>query len=149
MSSSGFVPAPDAKREPNEYWVLLSAPPGAVIDLRQHDRLLRAAERVAGVRGAEFDDGADVARVKFFHRRAVAAVEQVELAEALGDLPRAVEHFLARVDVAREEPEQRELAEAGLVHRLEHKSNWLGLRERHRASETCGIPRGNFRAVHR
>src|SRR3954471_18625236 len=31
ISSSGFVPAPDSKREPKEYSVFLSAPPGAVI----------------------------------------------------------------------------------------------------------------------
>src|SRR6478752_4887538 len=30
ISSSGFVPAPDSKREPKEYSVFLSAPPGAV-----------------------------------------------------------------------------------------------------------------------
>src|SRR4051812_30477029 len=30
ISSSGFVPAPDSKREPKEYSVFFSAPPGAV-----------------------------------------------------------------------------------------------------------------------
>ncbi len=46
----------------------------------------------------EFDDSADVARAQLVGRRSISAIENVNLAEALGDFPVAVEKVLADVN---------------------------------------------------
>ena len=54
-----------------------------ILDLGQGDGVARAAQRVAGVRGAHFHDGAEVARAQHGHGSAALAVEHIDLADAL------------------------------------------------------------------
>ncbi len=118
-------------------------------DLGQRDDEARAAKRVAGVRLAQFDDGADVAGAQLGHGRALAAVEQEELAEAFAELAVAVHQFIAAVDGAGVEAKQRELADARLVHRLENVGDGLGLIEADGAGQTAGVACGHLLPVHR
>ena len=59
-----------------------------IFDFVQNHRLARTAQRVAGVCRTQLHDRTEIARAELLHRRALVAVEEVELAEPLGGLPR-------------------------------------------------------------
>ena len=81
-----------------------------VLHLGQLDDEAGAAERVARVGVAQLDDGADVARLERRDRDPLAAVQHVELAEALVDLAGPVEELLAGADAPGVDPEEGHLA---------------------------------------
>ena len=91
-----------------------------ILHLGQLDRARGGAKGVAGVRVLQFDNGADVAADQFLRGRAVAPVEEVNLADALGDLAVGVVKFHPGLERAGIDAEKRELAKMGLGHRLEN-----------------------------
>ncbi len=81
-----------------------------VLHLGQLDRARGGAQGVAGVRVLQLDNRANVAAVQVLDRVAVASVENVNLPDALGDLPVGVEKFHAGFERARINAEKGQFA---------------------------------------
>ena len=111
--------------------------------------MFQRAERVAGVRVLELHDRADVARAERVNGLAGLAVEQENLADALGDFAVAVEQIRAGGHRAGIDAEKRQLAELRLGHVLEDVGHGLGVVEDDLGLIAVGVNRRDIFAVHR
>ena len=102
-----------------------------ILDFGQRHGLLGVAQCVASVRVLEFDDRADIAGSQRGHARARLAVEQIYLADLFRAPPVRIVKFAAKLDRARVNPEERQLAELGFAHRLEDIKDRVGISQRH------------------
>ncbi len=118
-----------------------------IFHLRQLHDEARAAQGVARAGVAQLDDGAEIARAETGHQDPLAAIQDEELAQALGHLPGPVEQLVPAADLSGVDPEKGQLPHAGLVHRLEDVDDGIGLRERHRAGKPARVGGGHLGPV--
>lgn len=119
-----------------------------IFDFREGDGVFGMAEGVTGVGILEFDGGADVAGVQGFDGDAILAIEGVDLSEAFGGFAVAVEEVLADAGGAGVEAEEREFAELGFAHCLEHVEDGIGVVEGDADGVVIGVEGIDFGAIH-
>ena len=79
-----------------------------ILDARQAGLLLRAAQRVVGVRVLELHEGTDLARLEVITRFALLAVGEEDLADPLGVAVRGVLEGVAGLELPGIDAEERE-----------------------------------------
>ena len=89
------------------------------LDRLEHDWLVRIAQGVAGEGLLQPDGGGDVAGRDELHVLAVVGVHQDDPPDPLAAVLRRVEDGVARLEEARVDPEERELAHERVAHDLE------------------------------